>query len=115
MTSTTSNPLELLRRGLVASDQARRIPGAAEAAEGELDVAVVLARRDDIIHQLEDSSYLPAFEALGIELVREHGRLDGAGRVRAGDDVLVAEKGVIGATVTSVAMPPIDGLREAQP
>lgn len=47
--------------------------------------------------------------------MRAHGRLDGDRRVRAGDDVLVAGKAVIVATGTGAAMPPIDGLRDAQP
>jgi len=108
-------PSKSLLRPEEALTETRRIPGAAEAASGELDVPAVLARRDDVIHHLEDSSYLPGFETLGIELVRGHGRLDGPRRVRVGDDVLVAEKAVIVATGTSAAMPPIDGLRDAQP
>jgi pyruvate/2-oxoglutarate dehydrogenase complex dihydrolipoamide dehydrogenase (E3) component len=108
-------PSKSLLRPDEALTETRRIPGAAEAAAGELDVPAVLARRDDVIHHLEDSSYLPGFEALGIELVRGQGRLDGVRRVRAGDDVLVAGKAVIVATGTSTAIPPIDGLREARP
>ena len=108
-------PSKSLLRPAEALTEARRIPGAAEAATGELDVAAVLARRDEVIHYLDDSSYLPGFESRGIELVREHGRLDGHRHVRAGDDTLVAEKAVIVATGTGAAMPPIDGLREAQP
>jgi dihydrolipoamide dehydrogenase len=108
-------PSKSLLRPDEALTETRRIPGAAQAATGELDVPTVLARRDDIIHHLEDFSYLPGLEALGIELVRGHGRLDGVGRVRAGDDVLVAGKAVIVATGTSAAMPPIDGLRDARP
>jgi pyruvate/2-oxoglutarate dehydrogenase complex dihydrolipoamide dehydrogenase (E3) component len=108
-------PSKSLLRPEEALTEARRIPGAAEAAAGELDVPAVLARRDDVIHHLEDSSYLPGFEALGIELVREHGRLDGARRVHDGDDVLIAGKAVIVATGSRAAMPPIDGLPDAQP
>ena len=104
----------LLRPGEILTE-ARRIPGAAEAATGMLDVPAVLARRDEIIHNLEDSSYLPWLETRGIELVRERGRLDGDRRVRAGEDTLVATKAVIVATSTGPAMPPIDGLRDAQP
>ena len=107
-------PSKALLRPEEALTEARRIPGAAQAAAGKLDVAAVLARRDEINHHLEDSSYLPGFEALGIELVRGQGRLDGTRRVRAGDDVLVAAKAVIVATGTSAAMPPIEGLRDAR-
>jgi pyruvate/2-oxoglutarate dehydrogenase complex dihydrolipoamide dehydrogenase (E3) component len=108
-------PSKSLLRPEEALTEARRIPGAAEAATGKLDVPAVLARRDEIIHNLEDSSYLPWLESEGIELVRERGRLDGDRRVRAGDDTLVARKAVIVATGTGPAMPPIDGLSDAHP
>jgi pyruvate/2-oxoglutarate dehydrogenase complex dihydrolipoamide dehydrogenase (E3) component len=108
-------PSKSLLRPEEALTEARRIPGAAEAATGRLDVPAVLARRDEIIHNLEDSSYLPWLESRGIELVRERGRLDGDRRVRAGEDTLLARKAVIVATGTGPAMPPIDGLRDAQP
>ena len=108
-------PSKALLRPEEALTEARRIPGAAEAANGELDVPAVLARRDEIIHYLEDSSYLPWLESRGIELVREQGRLDGDRRVRAGEDTLVATKAVIVATGTGAAMPPIEGLRDAHP
>jgi pyruvate/2-oxoglutarate dehydrogenase complex dihydrolipoamide dehydrogenase (E3) component len=108
-------PSKSLLRPEEALTEARRIPGAAEAATGKLDVPAVLARRDEIIHNLEDSSYLPWLESEGIELVRERGRLDGDRRVRAGADTLVARKAVIVATGTGPAMPPIDGLSDAHP
>ncbi len=90
------------------------MPGAAEAVTGELDVSAALARRDEVIHDRDDSSQLPWLETRGIELVREHGRLDGERRVRAGDDVLVAERAVVVATGTGALIPPIEGLREAR-
>jgi pyruvate/2-oxoglutarate dehydrogenase complex dihydrolipoamide dehydrogenase (E3) component len=108
-------PSKSLLRPNEALTEARRIPGAAEAATGQLDVAAIFARRDDVIHHLEDSSYLPGLESQGIALVRERGRLDGDRRVRAGNDVLVAGKAVIVATGTGPRIPPIEGLREAAP
>jgi pyruvate/2-oxoglutarate dehydrogenase complex dihydrolipoamide dehydrogenase (E3) component len=104
----------LLRPGELLAE-VRRIPGVAEAVTGELDVGSVLARRDEIIHDLDDSGMEPWLADRGIELVRERGRLDGARRVRAGDDVLVARKAVVVATGSSALVPPIDGLREAEP
>jgi len=95
--------------------EVRRIPGAAEAVTGELDAGAVLRRRDEIIHGLDDSGMLPWLEDRGIELFRAGGRLDGERRVRVGDDVLSAERAVILATGTSAAIPPIEGLREAEP
>src|ERR1700722_297124 len=77
----------LLRPGEVLRE-ARRIPGAAEAITGELDVPRALARRDEVIHDLDDSAHLPWLEKRGIELIRGQARLDGDRRVRVGDDVL---------------------------
>ncbi len=104
----------LLRPGELLAE-VRRVPGAREAITGELDVPVALARRDEVIHDLDDSSQLPWLESRGIELFRAHGRLAGERRVEAGDDTLVAEKAVIVATGTGALIPPIDGLRESEP
>jgi dihydrolipoamide dehydrogenase len=104
----------LLRPGELLAE-ARRIPGVREAATGGLDTAAVLRRRDEIIHDLDDSSQEPWLADRGVEVVREHGRLDGERRVRAGDDTLVARRAVVVATGTSALLPPIDGLREAKP
>ena len=104
----------LLRPGELLAE-VRRIPGVSEAASGELDVESVLARRDEIIHDLDDSSMEPWLDDRGVTLVRESGRLDGERRVQAGDETLVARKAVVVATGTGALVPPIDGLREARP
>ena len=95
--------------------EARRIPGVAEAVTGDLDAAAVLRRRDEIIHNLDDSSQVPWLEQRNVTVVRAPGRLDGERRVVAGDDTLVARKAVVVATGSSPLIPPIDGLREADP
>src|ERR687895_2831009 len=48
----------LLRPGELLAE-VRRIPGVAEAASGELDVAAVLELRDEIIHDLDDKHMEP--------------------------------------------------------
>jgi len=108
-------PSKALLRPAELLAEAGRVPGAAEAITGDLDVQAVLARRDEVIHDLDDSGQLPWLESRGIELVREHGRLEGERRVRAGDDVLVASRAVVVATGTGALIPPIEGLREADP
>jgi dihydrolipoamide dehydrogenase len=104
----------LLRPGELLAE-VRRIPGVREAVTGELDAAAVLKRRDEIIHDLDDSSQEPWLADRGVTLVREQGRLDGERRVRAGDQTLVARSAVVVATGTTALLPPIDGLREAKP
>src|SRR5512143_3941372 len=59
----------LLRPGPLL-DEARRVPGVAEAVSGELDTDAVLARRDEVIHNRDDSGQLPWLEERGIELFR---------------------------------------------
>jgi pyruvate/2-oxoglutarate dehydrogenase complex dihydrolipoamide dehydrogenase (E3) component len=108
-------PSKALLRPAELLAEARRIPGVREAVSGDLDVEAVLKRRDEIVHDLDDSSQEPWLAARGVTLVREHGRLDGVRRVRAGGDTLVARTAVVVATGTGALLPPIDGLREAKP
>ena len=101
-------PQEVLR-------EIRRIPGAAEAVTGELDVEAVLERRDEVIHDLDDSSMLPWLEDRGIKLYRGFGVLAGEKRVDVGEHELEARRAVILAGGTRAALPPIEGLGEAEP
>jgi dihydrolipoamide dehydrogenase len=104
----------LLRPGELLAE-VRRIPGVREAVTGDLDAGAVLRRRDEIIHDLDDSSQVPWLESRGVTVVRGPGRIDGERRVNVGDDTLVARKAVVVATGTAPLIPPIDGVREAEP
>jgi pyruvate/2-oxoglutarate dehydrogenase complex dihydrolipoamide dehydrogenase (E3) component len=104
----------LLRPGELLAEVGR-IPGAAEAATGELDAAAVLRRRDEVIHDLDDSSQLPWLEDKGITLFRGFGRFEGERRLSVGNDMLQARRAVIVATGSGAMVPPIDGLAEARP
>jgi pyruvate/2-oxoglutarate dehydrogenase complex dihydrolipoamide dehydrogenase (E3) component len=108
-------PSKALLRPPDAIDEARRIPGAAEAITGELDVPALFRRRDEIIHHLDDSSQLPWLSDRGVEVVRGSGRITGERTVAVGDDELVASRAVVLATGSTALIPPIDGLREAEP
>src|SRR5437899_3480392 len=108
-------PSKGLLRPAQALAEARRIPGAAEAVTGAPDVGSVLRRRDEIIHELDDSGMLPWLDERGVTVVRGRGRLDGERRVRVGDEILVARRAVVVAVGTAAAVPPIPGLREARP
>jgi pyruvate/2-oxoglutarate dehydrogenase complex dihydrolipoamide dehydrogenase (E3) component len=108
-------PSKALLRPDEALAESRRVPGAAEAATGELDAASALRRRDEVVHDLDDSGQLPWLDSRGVALVRGEATLDGPRRVRVGDDVLVADRAVILATGSDAALPPIDGLAEARP
>ena len=109
-------PSKALLRPAEALAEARRIPGAAEAVSGELDVQAVLDRRDEVIHDLDDSGQLPFLEDSGIALHRGHGALDGEKRVRLDSgETLEARKAVVIATGSRASIPPIPGLRESDP
>jgi pyruvate/2-oxoglutarate dehydrogenase complex dihydrolipoamide dehydrogenase (E3) component len=106
-------PSKALLRPAEILTEVRRVPGAAEAAAGALDVGAALARRDEVIHDRDDSAQLPWLRERGIEVIRGEARLDGERRVRVGEDVLVAAEAVVLAVGTGAAMPPIPGLAEA--
>jgi pyruvate/2-oxoglutarate dehydrogenase complex dihydrolipoamide dehydrogenase (E3) component len=103
-------PSKALLRPYEALEEARRIPGAAQAINGRLDAQAVLDRRDEVIHDLDDSVQLPWLEDRGIELLRGAAELTGERRLRVGDEELEATRGVILATGSLPSMPPIDGL-----
>ncbi len=104
-----------LLRPAQALAEARRVPGAAQAITGELDVAAVLARRDQLTGGLDDAGQVPWLESRGVTLIRGHGRLHGERRVRVGAAVFQARRAVVIATGSAAAMPPVPGLAEARP
>ncbi|HEX8105612.1 MAG TPA: NAD(P)/FAD-dependent oxidoreductase [Solirubrobacteraceae bacterium] len=109
-------PSKALLRPAEALAEVRRVPGAAEAITGELDVAAVLARRDEVIHDLDDSAQLPWLNDQGIALYRSRGALDGERRVVLDSgETLEASRAVIVATGSRATIPPIPGLAEADP
>jgi pyruvate/2-oxoglutarate dehydrogenase complex dihydrolipoamide dehydrogenase (E3) component len=108
-------PSKALLRPADVLAEARRVPGVAEAVTGKLDPGAVLARRDEVIHDLDDSGQLPWLEERDIDLFRGDARFDGERRLRVGDDLLTARTAVIVATGSGAAMPPIPGLDAVQP
>ncbi|MDX6662135.1 MAG: hypothetical protein QOG09_237 [Solirubrobacterales bacterium] len=108
-------PSKALLRPAELLEEVERVPGAREAVKGDVDVPATLARRDEVIHHLDDSGQLPWLEQKGIALVRGAAALDGERRVTVGDEVLTARRAVVIATGSAAAIPPIDGLREVEP
>ncbi len=98
-------PQELVR-------EAGRVPGV--TAMGP-DPDAVLRRRDEVVHDLDDSSQLPWLEERGIELIRGRGRLAGERRVEVDGQTLEARRAVVLAAGSMAAIPPIDGLAELDP
>jgi dihydrolipoamide dehydrogenase len=104
----------LLRPGELLAE-IERVPEVREMVSGELDPELVLARRDEVIHDRDDSGQEPWLEERGIKLFRGRGALDGERTVVTGGDRLRATKAVVIATGTTAAVPPVEGLAEARP
>ena len=109
----------LLRPGHVIA-AARRVPGAAEAITGTIDVRAALAQRDYMTSSWNDEGQLPWLDERHIELVRGHGRLTGERSVTVdlrdgGTRDLRARKAVVVATGSSARVPPVPGLAESRP
>jgi len=111
-------PSKALLRPVELKREVARVAG---LSIGPIDVPAVLARRDEVISNLDDTSQLPWLEEHGVTLVRGRGRLDGERRVVVDRDgpgdgeELVAGKAVVVATGSGALIPDIDGLRDARP
>jgi dihydrolipoamide dehydrogenase len=114
-------PSKALLRSVELIGESRSVQGVREAVgDRPLDVAAVLARRDAIVHNLDDSSQIEWALGAGIDVVRGHGRLDGdravlVTRPDGSTCRLTARQAVVLDTGSSAAVPPVDGLREANP
>src|SRR5918997_6135379 len=73
----------LLRPGELLAE-VRRVPGVADGGANGLDAARILERRDEVIHDLDDSSQEPWLDERDIELLRVRGRLVAERRVAVG-------------------------------
>ena len=98
----------LLRPGEVLAEVAR-VPGAAAAVTGTIDVAAALARRDHIVSNWDDEPQVRWLEGAGGTLVRGHGRLVGERRV----DVELADGSVRELEATKAVVIAITGARGA--
>ena len=106
-------PSKALLRPAEALDEAKRIPGAAEAATGALDVEAVLRRRDEVVHDLDDSSQLPWLEERNVPVLRGRARFTGERTLDVDGATHTARRAIVIATGSEPAVPPIPGLAEA--
>jgi pyruvate/2-oxoglutarate dehydrogenase complex dihydrolipoamide dehydrogenase (E3) component len=110
-------PSKALLGPVHAVTAARRLPGAAQAVTGDVDVEAVLARRDGFIAHLDDSAQASWVGSVGAELIRGTGRLAGERQVEVtatdgSTRTLTAGRAVVVATGTRAAVPPVEGLRD---
>ncbi len=107
-------PSKTLLRAGAALRAARHAPGAATRVTGDVDVAAVLRRRDEIVHDWNDSGQVEWLAGAGIDLVRGHGRLTGEREVTVGDRMLRARHAVAVCTGSASLLPDVPGLAAAQ-
>ena len=112
-------PSKAMLRPLVALADAQRVEGAREAVTGPLDAKAVLARRDRIVGNWDDTGQADWVKGIGADLIRGHGRLDGVRRVAVttADDRLLllnARHAVAVCTGTAAALPDMPGIAEAR-
>jgi pyruvate/2-oxoglutarate dehydrogenase complex dihydrolipoamide dehydrogenase (E3) component len=109
-------PSKMMIRAANLLAEARRVNGMAGLATVEPSWQPVAARiRDEATDNWDDTVAVERFTSAGGQLFRGHGRITGPGRVqlhrqRGDDDVLVAKRGIVIATGTEPAIPPIPGL-----
>ncbi len=108
-------PSKALLRPAEALAEVQRVPGAKQAVTGQLDANATLARRDEVIHYLDDSAQMPWLEERSITLIRGDARFESERRVRVGDRLIAARRAVVIATGSGPAFPPIPGLEEIAP
>jgi dihydrolipoamide dehydrogenase len=111
-------PSKALLRPVGLAAEVSHTPGLQPGAP--IDVAQVLARRDEVIHDGDDGAYVQWVQDIPATFVRGRGRLAGPRRVEVttmdgGTRTLRAEHAVVIATGSSPAIPEVPGLREAQP
>ncbi|GHB76544.1 oxidoreductase [Streptomyces viridiviolaceus] len=113
-------PSKALLRPVLARADARRVPGLRQAVGGPLDVAAVLAHRDEIVFHWKDDSQVGWLDSVSVDLIRGHARLDGPRQVAVqtpdGDTVLLtARHAVAVCTGTAAAVPDIPGIDSVRP
>ena len=109
-------PSKMIIRAADLLQEARRVNVMAGTSTVTPDFSIVAQRiRDEATDDWDDTVAVDRFVGKGGIFARGRGVLDGPGRVSVGDDTYIAEKGVVIATGTSPALPPITGLADAKP
>ena len=109
-------PSKALLRLWRAPGRSAANPGCQRGRDGaSLDVAAVLERRDEIIHGLDDSTRSPWLESRNGTIFRGAGRWRASAACGWATTLLTARKAVVVATGSAPLLPPIEGLREAEP
>jgi len=108
-------PSKMMVRAADLLAEARRVGGMAGEAQVTADFRPVARRiRTEATDDWNDRVAVERLEKRGGRFVRGRGVLEGPGRVRVGERTFAARRGVVIATGTSPAIPPIPGLASVQ-
>ncbi|GAY15700.1 NAD(P)/FAD-dependent oxidoreductase [Mycobacterium sp. shizuoka-1] len=112
-------PSKALLRPVLALADAMRVEGAREAVTGAIDPAGVFGRRNRYVSDWDDSGQTAAVTAMGADVIRGHGRLDGARRVRVttpdgGEIALQARHAVVISIGSGAAIPDVPGAQDVR-
>lgn len=102
-------PSKTLLRPPEARAEARRAAGLGEPEQRWREI---VAYRDYMTRDLDDSGAVKGYEDVGVRVHKGEGRIRAPGRIEVGSEELEAERIVI-ATGSDPAVPPIEGLAEA--
>lgn len=103
-------PSKAMVRAADVLAEGERIPGTAGRAVIEADWAPVAERVKEVTADWDDQAAIKRFTDKGGRFVRGKGRLTGPKEAAVGDEVFRTRRGVVVATGTAPAVPPIDGL-----
>jgi pyruvate/2-oxoglutarate dehydrogenase complex dihydrolipoamide dehydrogenase (E3) component len=104
-------PSKMMIRAADLLAETRRVPGMAGASSVTPDWSPVARRiREEATDTWDDKVAVDRFTGKGGHFVRGRGRITAPGEVTIGDDVYRARRGIVIATGTEPAVPPIDGL-----
>lgn len=106
-------PSKMMIRAADLLAEARRVPGMAGEATVRPHWSPVARRiRDVATDNWDDTVAVERYEGKGGHLARGEGRIEGPGRVSVGPEMHTARRGIVIATGTSPAIPPIPGLKD---
>ena len=106
-------PSKMMIRAADLLAEGRRIPDFAGSSTVSPDWAPVAKRiRDEATDNWDDKVAVDRFEGKGGHFVRGHGKVTAPGEVTVGDQVFRARKGIVLATGSQPAVPPIPGLAD---
>jgi mercuric reductase len=102
----------LLRAGEVYHQAAHHGFAGVETSAGAVDLAALVAQKDELVATMRREKYLDLVDAYGFELIPGHARFTGPDEVSVDGRTITAGAYLV-ATGASPSAPPIEGLEEA--